>query len=154
MPCAVVRDVASPRPGDVLEHPAHRAALDVAESLWQHLEVADLRRLGRIVIVPFMPFVAVVVTRMIVGIVVVPFMPGITVIVARVIVLRVELRAHLHRVGGVAVASLDRGQEVEEDRAEEDPRRERERRVVSAVGPPPDERNEPAEQADEQDRGE
>ena len=42
--------VASPRPGEVLEHPAHRAALDVAVSLWRHLEVADLRRLGRIVI--------------------------------------------------------------------------------------------------------
>ncbi len=42
--------VAIPQPGDVLEHPAHRAALDVAESLWRHLEVSDLRRLGRILI--------------------------------------------------------------------------------------------------------
>lgn len=42
--------VASPLPGEVLEHPAHRAALDVAASMWRHLDVADLQRLGRIVI--------------------------------------------------------------------------------------------------------
>lgn len=42
--------VPSPRPGDVLSHPAHVAALNIAESLWRHLEVGDLRRLGRVFI--------------------------------------------------------------------------------------------------------
>lgn len=37
-------------PGDVLTLPAHRAGLDVATSMWGHLRVDDLRRLGRILI--------------------------------------------------------------------------------------------------------
>lgn len=38
------------RPGDVLGGPALRDALSVAESLWRFLEVADLRRLGRVLV--------------------------------------------------------------------------------------------------------
>ncbi|MEM1452786.1 MAG: hypothetical protein AAGI22_27020 [Planctomycetota bacterium] len=37
-------------PGDRVEVPALRAALQVADSMWRHLDVEDLRLLGRIVI--------------------------------------------------------------------------------------------------------